>query len=151
MSEHVCSLPDGSYVSVPSPLGKIKSMTKGSEVEWSTADFFHTSHRCQPTWQHTLSVTLWGGVNNSSASGCLISVLIWETIDLNRMKLMFEACKTRNHLWSHLLKRGPITSLKEITVFTISCSYSSEVHMVYFCLSTESPDSSMPTILLSFS
>lgn len=32
-SEHVGSLPDGSYVSVPSPLGKIKSMTKGSEVE----------------------------------------------------------------------------------------------------------------------
>lgn len=31
--ELVVSLPDGSYVSVPSPLGKIKSMTKGSEVE----------------------------------------------------------------------------------------------------------------------
>lgn len=50
LPEYVRSLPDGSYVSVPSPLGKIKSMTKGSEVEWSehfshtplTADMTHT-------------------------------------------------------------------------------------------------------------
>lgn len=38
-SQYVFSPSDGSYVSVPSPLGKIKSMTKGSEVEWSAADF----------------------------------------------------------------------------------------------------------------
>lgn len=47
------SLPDGSYVSVPSPLGKIKSMTKGSEVEWSATDFpaLHITvswHDCRP-------------------------------------------------------------------------------------------------------
>lgn len=35
--EHVGSLSDGSYVSVPSPLGKIKSMTKGSEAEPSVS------------------------------------------------------------------------------------------------------------------
>lgn len=56
MSEHVCSLPDGSYVSVPSPLGKIKSMTKGSEVEWSTADFFpHFTSLSANMTAHTVS------------------------------------------------------------------------------------------------
>lgn len=71
-SVHFNSLSDGSYVSVPSPLGKIKSMTKGSEVEWSMADFSHTLHHCQLTWQHTLSVKLMRDVSYRSVSDCAL-------------------------------------------------------------------------------
>lgn len=66
------SLPDGSYVSVPSPLGKIKSMTKGSEVEWGTADF-PTLLSADMT-ANIVSET-GGGVKHRSVSVCVIFIL----------------------------------------------------------------------------
>lgn len=102
-SEHVGSLPDGSYVSVPSPLGKIKSMTKGSEVEWSAADF-PTLH-ITDSWHDSTHSQGNGGVNQWSVSGCVIIILnILETIALNRMEPMVTILVKPMHLFP--LKQG---------------------------------------------
>lgn len=120
LPEYVGSLPDGSYVSVPSPLGKIKSMTKGSELEQSAADSLpthapHTPHitvswhdsKCHLLpWEGSLIAdgNTWlrpservGGVNRRPVSICVIfKCNIWETIDLNVMNHRFKAWK---HQW----------------------------------------------------
>lgn len=69
LPECVCSIADGSYVSVPSPLGKIKSMTKGSEVEWG-AYFSHTPLIAEMT--HTAYVAKGRSVDAEGSSPPLL-------------------------------------------------------------------------------